>query len=157
MADKRLPVLAGLQLTRRQITRFALRIGVPSGLGGLELSLLAPMGHPWAAMMVLYTAAIAVTGTALLLWQLSCLARAQNKLADIAALAADIPHADFASVWPELVGWVQAAAEDGESIDPDDLLPYLAELERRARQPVRDWMRGLPGQRADGTERAPQP
>lgn len=51
-----------------------------------------------------------------------------------------IPQAEYSSVWPELVGWVQAAQEDGEQIDPEQLLTYLRELKRRAMEPVRRWM-----------------
>ncbi|MFE4658128.1 hypothetical protein ACFRFJ_15765 [Streptomyces hydrogenans] len=51
-----------------------------------------------------------------------------------------IPQAEYSSVWPELVGWVQAAHEDGEQIDPEELLTYLRELKHRAMEPVRRWM-----------------
>lgn len=51
-----------------------------------------------------------------------------------------IPQAEYSSVWPELVGWVQAAQEDGEQIDPEQLLTYLRELKRRALEPTRRWM-----------------
>ncbi|MFJ5804835.1 hypothetical protein [Streptomyces sp. NPDC093093] len=53
---------------------------------------------------------------------------------------AAIPQARYSDVWPELVGWVQAAQEDGEQIDPAQLLEYLGELKRRALAPVRQWM-----------------
>ncbi|NML55331.1 hypothetical protein HHL19_16295 [Streptomyces sp. R302] len=51
-----------------------------------------------------------------------------------------IPQAEYSSVWPELIGWVQAAQEDGEQITPEELLAYLSELKRRAMEPVRRWM-----------------
>lgn len=54
-----------------------------------------------------------------------------------------IPQAEYSSVWPELVGWVQAAHEDGEQIDPAQLLEYLRELKHRALAPAREWMAGI--------------
>ena len=50
------------------------------------------------------------------------------------------PAADYGSVWTELRGYVQRAADDGDQINPVDLLTYLVELRRRALAPVRDWM-----------------
>jgi len=55
----------------------------------------------------------------------------------------DVPRADYGSVWTELTGWVQAAHEDGDRIDPADLLTYLRELRHRALAPTRDWMNGI--------------
>lgn len=54
-----------------------------------------------------------------------------------------IPQAEYSSVWPELVGWVQAAHEDGKQIEPVQLLEYLRELKHRALVPVREWMAGI--------------
>lgn len=56
-----------------------------------------------------------------------------------------VPQSDYPSVWAELTGWVQAAEEDGEMIDPADLLAYLRELKGRAQEPIRDWMRAISG------------
>jgi hypothetical protein len=53
------------------------------------------------------------------------------------------PPADLGSVWPELRGYVQQAADDGSQINPQDLLPYMDELKRRAMAPVRDWMNSM--------------
>ncbi len=57
-----------------------------------------------------------------------------------------IPQAVYGDVWPELTGWVQAAEEDGEQIDPTELLAYMRELKRRALAPVREWVNGITGQ-----------
>jgi hypothetical protein len=54
-----------------------------------------------------------------------------------------IPQPAYGDVWGELTGWVQAAHEDGERIDPADLLEYLRELRRRALAPTREWMNGI--------------
>ncbi|MFF5451847.1 hypothetical protein ACFY40_11480 [Streptomyces sp. NPDC012950] len=51
-----------------------------------------------------------------------------------------IPQARYADVWPELTGWVQAAQEDGEQIDPAQFLEYMRELKQRALAPVRQWV-----------------
>ncbi|MFE3657241.1 hypothetical protein [Streptomyces sp. NPDC059165] len=56
-----------------------------------------------------------------------------------------IPKAAYGAVWPELTGWVQAAHEDGEQIDPAQLLEYMRELRHRALAPVRDWMNNITG------------
>jgi hypothetical protein len=54
-----------------------------------------------------------------------------------------IPQAAYSDVWPELTGWVQAAQEDGEQIDPAELLAYMRELRHRALAPIREWMNGI--------------
>lgn len=70
-----------------------------------------------------------------------------------------IPQAEYSSVWPELVGWVQAAHEDGEQIDPAQLLEYLRELKHRALAPAREWMAGIrdTARQAAKTCRCPHP
>jgi hypothetical protein len=59
------------------------------------------------------------------------------------------PDVDWPSAWTELTGYVQQAREDGEQIDPADLLAYMAELRRSTLAPVRAWMaavaHGRPG------------
>lgn len=50
------------------------------------------------------------------------------------------PRADYGSVWPELVGYVQQAADDGTPIDPAELGAYMRELRRKALAPTREWI-----------------
>jgi hypothetical protein len=59
--------------------------------------------------------------------------------------AARATRTGYADVWTELTGWVQAAAEDGDRIDPAELLAYMRELRHRALAPMRDWMRRITG------------
>jgi hypothetical protein len=66
-----------------------------------------------------------------------------------------IPRAKYGEVWPELVGWVQAAQEDGEQIDPEQLLTYLRELRHRALAPVTGWMKSVVAQALDAEEPTP--
>jgi len=63
-----------------------------------------------------------------------------------------IPQAAYGDVWPELVGWVTAAHEDGEQINPEQLLEYMQELKQRALSPVRQWMDNI---RVTGQHRPP--
>ena len=50
------------------------------------------------------------------------------------------PPADWLTSWAELTGYVTQARDDGEQIDPAELLRYLAELKHRALAPIRDWL-----------------
>jgi hypothetical protein len=50
------------------------------------------------------------------------------------------PRADYQSAWTELTGYVQQARDDGDQIDPDDLLRFMAELKHRALAPIREWV-----------------
>jgi hypothetical protein len=66
-----------------------------------------------------------------------------------------MPRPLYGDVWPELVGWVQAAQEDGEQIDPAQLLEYMRELKQRALAPIRQWMReARSATAAEGADRA---
>lgn len=49
------------------------------------------------------------------------------------------PRADFPAAWAELTGYVQAAVDDGGTINPAGMLAYMAELKRAALAPVREW------------------
>jgi hypothetical protein len=51
-----------------------------------------------------------------------------------------IPQARYGDVWPELVGYVQAAFDDGEQIDPAQLADYMRELRHKALAPTREWV-----------------
>lgn len=53
------------------------------------------------------------------------------------------PTADWSSSWAELTGYVGQAADDDTTLNPADLLAYLAELKHRALAPVAEWMRAL--------------
>jgi hypothetical protein len=55
------------------------------------------------------------------------------------------PRARYQEVWAELTGYVQQARDDGEAIDPAELLRYMAELRQRALAPIRDWMESWSG------------
>ena len=66
-------------------------------------------------------------------------------------LAAAESRAAYSGVWAELTGYVEQAAEDHDRIDPNDLLPYMRELQRKALAPVREWMASLGN---TGTEEA---
>ncbi|MFB7866974.1 hypothetical protein [Streptomyces sp. NPDC056069] len=72
-------------------------------------------------------------------------AHSQNGAVRVVWQPTSIPQAEYGSVWPELVGWVQQAQEDGEEIDPAQLLEYMRELKQRALAPVREWMAGIRG------------
>lgn len=50
------------------------------------------------------------------------------------------PPGDWSRSWRELTGYVQQAAKDGTDINPADLDSYMADLKRRALEPVRYWM-----------------
>jgi len=50
------------------------------------------------------------------------------------------PPADYASAWTELVGYVQAAVDDGDQIDPEHLGAYMRELRHKALAPARAWI-----------------
>lgn len=52
----------------------------------------------------------------------------------------DTPKADYGSVWPELVGYVQQALDDGDQIDPAHLAEYMRELRHKALAPAREWI-----------------
>jgi hypothetical protein len=52
-----------------------------------------------------------------------------------------LPAARYAAAWTELRGYVQAAVDDGGTIDAAILLGYMDELRQRAVAPVREWAR----------------
>ena len=53
------------------------------------------------------------------------------------------PRADYGAAWAELTGYVTQARNDGDQIDPAELLSYLAELKHRALSPIRDWLKSM--------------
>lgn len=69
--------------------------------------------------------------------------RVETILVNPGTVAAEQSRANYASAWAELTGYVQQAADDGESIAPTDLLPYMRELRRGALAPVREWMNSI--------------
>jgi hypothetical protein len=50
------------------------------------------------------------------------------------------PAADWFTSWVELLGYVVQAREDGTTIEPAELLDYMASLKRQALAPIRAWM-----------------
>ena len=78
-------------------------------------------------------------------------AHSQNGAVRVVWQLTGIPQAEYGSVWPELVGWAQAAQEDGEQIDPAQLLEYMRELKQRALAPVRQWMDSVRGAAAQSS------
>jgi hypothetical protein len=60
-----------------------------------------------------------------------------------------IPQPTYGDSWTELTGWVTAAHEDGDQIDPAQLLAYMRELRHRALAPTRDWMNNILATPAD--------
>jgi hypothetical protein len=50
------------------------------------------------------------------------------------------PAADWSTSWSHLLGYVQQAREDGTTIEPAELLDYMASLKRQALAPIRAWM-----------------
>lgn len=47
---------------------------------------------------------------------------------------------DYASVWPELVAYVQQAVDEDRQMDPNALGAYMRELRRKALAPTREWI-----------------
>jgi hypothetical protein len=54
---------------------------------------------------------------------------------------APMPLADYGSAWTELRGYVRQALDDGDQIDPTDLVTYMDELRHRALAPVGAWLK----------------
>jgi len=53
------------------------------------------------------------------------------------------PSADYATQWQVLIGYAQQTRDDGEKIEPAELLELLVELRREALRPVKEWMDGV--------------
>jgi hypothetical protein len=56
------------------------------------------------------------------------------------------PAARYGDVWPELVGYVQEAVNDGGQIDPVHLAAYMRELRHKALAPAREWINRIVGE-----------
>ncbi|MGW2048624.1 hypothetical protein ACWCPF_26085 [Streptomyces sp. NPDC001858] len=59
------------------------------------------------------------------------------------SIEAKIPKPRYGEVWPELVGYVQEAVNDGGQIDPAHLAAYMRELRHKAMAPTREWIRSM--------------
>jgi hypothetical protein len=73
-------------------------------------------------------------------WADTCAAEYGTRDPVVTPAGSGRPSADYGSVWPELRGYVQQAASDGDMINPQDLLLYMDELRHKALAPAREWL-----------------
>lgn len=57
--------------------------------------------------------------------------------------AQHIPQARWSEAWAKLAGHVLIAQQQGDPIDPTELLDYMRELKHEAIAPVRAWVNNI--------------
>jgi hypothetical protein len=57
--------------------------------------------------------------------------------------AREASHERLCDAWVELRGYVAEAEADGKPLTAAELLAYMDELRRNAREPIKQWMEGL--------------